>query len=326
MLRIRRTCPMSWFHPEGARVLGARLSERLWRRMSGGGLFLTLSYDRSGYSEARELYEEASRDRHVRRFIHRLEKYLGASLRGKWFRKMEFHKDGEGWLHWHLLIDWRSRIPHEALERLWGHGFVWVNKATKRRVQYCAKYVAKTLDDLPGWLLGERARSVKIVACSPGFWGKSDEKIARSESRACAWKVPAYVTVGEAMERNRDMVEVQDLSQFAGELFSENYRFALSMFDVAQVLDHYGCSLHDDGDGWFSCGCGDRDVNGIIADFEGVAWAKAGGAGSRESGDGPPFHLTNTRDAPRAWLVKVLESTGGLNWVSRESQILQEAA
>lgn len=223
MLKIRRAVPLSWFDPDGSRILSRKLRERLEKRMRKGGLFLTLTYNREEWPDARELYEAAKREQHFNRFMQRLQKLLGASLRGLWIRKIEFQASGH--VHHHVLIDWRSRIPHSVLEKAWGHGFVWVSKASARRIRYFSKYLAKCGEDFPRWLLVEPSRSIRLVACSPGFWsdGADDaeddhsapvnaskilEELLRLSSGPPAGKLPAYVPLGEVLSRSRDVVEV----------------------------------------------------------------------------------------------------------------------
>lgn len=323
MLRIRRTVPLTWFSVDGSRILAARLAERACNRLRKGGLFLTLTYDRSKYADARELYDEARDQRHVRRFVHRLERLLGASLKGKWLRKMEFHEGPEGWLHWHVLLDWRSSIPHDVLTKAWGHGHVWVGKATRSRIRYTCKYVAKTLDDLPGWLLAEPARSVKIVAVSPGFWDEGDvepevkdQDVDDGGGVAGFSRLPTYVTIGQALERNRDAVEVVHYDTRFGEVDVECYRFRLNLAQVYLVLEAHGSSLHDDGDGWFSACCPD-DPYELINDLRSVEWAAWEGAseGGGSRPDAPSLHSTDTQDAPiSSWVLRLIEWSDGVEW------------
>lgn len=341
MLRIHRVVPLSWFHPEGARILAARLARRAVKRMDKGGLFLTLTYDREQWGGPRELYEDSRDKRHVRHFLRRLEKYLGASLRGQWLRKMEFHRDKSGWIHWHVLLDWRSRIPHEVLAKLWGFGHVWVSKATKSRVAYTCKYVAKSIGDLPGWLLGEPSRSVRMVHVSPGFWDGVDEvevgrellgdeeegggeEEVRVDVRRQKW--PAYVTIGQMIERmGRERVAVEAWDNFFGEWRCDCHLFNLGMGQVAQVLAVHGRSMVI-GEGGVATVCSGDLNDDILADLASVEWANGDGVqgaceedeegtggGGREAAP-PPLHLTKNSQAGRGmrWLLPFWLSTGDM--------------
>jgi hypothetical protein len=144
------------------------LGDRLAKRFAGvKGLFITLTYDRAPYSSPLECFRRQSDERHVRRFIERLGAAVGASLTSRWIRKLEFHESG--WPHWHLCIDWPSRIPREVVAQCWGHGFVNVKRVTPERCFYFAKYIAKG-GTVPGWVYMLRIRECKVIATSPGFW------------------------------------------------------------------------------------------------------------------------------------------------------------
>ncbi len=172
-LEIRPGRSKSWLDRSYSRVLSAKLSDRLTRRCSGEtGLFLTLTYRRDEFDGPRDLYRTAGSDRHVRRFIESLSNFIGESLTGRWLCKMEFQRGG--WVHFHLLVLGVSRVEHAALQNIWGHGYVWINRLTKNRIRYLCKYVAKG-DQLPAFLYNEPIRSVKIIRTSPGFWDDTQE-------------------------------------------------------------------------------------------------------------------------------------------------------
>lgn len=207
MIGIRERRYGSWLDPASAVVLGCKMGHLLWKRCVGQrGLFLTLTYDRSKYRDALDLYRTQSERKHVAKFMSRLSRTLGRSLKGKWVRKMEFQEGG--WVHWHLIIVGLEFVPNAVISQCWGHGFTKTKGLNKGRVFYLTKYVAKGGVPLPSFIWGERPRSVKIIAASPGFWGD-----AARPSTYCAiyakygpkppsrW--PAYVPIGKCMERNR---------------------------------------------------------------------------------------------------------------------------
>lgn len=164
---VRVAGSRSWFAPLGAVAKSARLRADLERVVvPGDAVFITLTYRRGSESPA-DLWERASEERHVRRFVDALEKVVGRSLRGEWVRKAEFQSGG--FVHWHLIVRGVRHVPHEALAGAWRHGFVWVSRCTRKRLGYFAKYFSKA-ETIPGFLLASRMRSVKVVAASPGFW------------------------------------------------------------------------------------------------------------------------------------------------------------
>lgn len=168
MIALKHNGTGSWLDPRSSPRLAAALSSRLWERCKGNqGIVLTLTYDRSPYANALDLYRRQSEERHVRLFIRRLERHLSCKLTGKWFCKMEFQRGG--WVHFHMIILGVSRVPHADLTELWSHGFLSVKRLTPKAVRYCTKYVAKG-GGIPAFLYAEPAKSIKIVRVSPGFW------------------------------------------------------------------------------------------------------------------------------------------------------------
>lgn len=157
----------------GGNRASSRLKNRLQERIKNprNYLFITLTYRPEDYKNGLQLYREQREKRHIQKFIERLQRYLGVSLKGKWARKMEMTKSG--YLHFHLIINSQKYVPHADLTTIWGHGFVWINRLNQERLQYFCKYVAKSFEQLPSYLLGERPRSIKVVAVSPTFWGES---------------------------------------------------------------------------------------------------------------------------------------------------------
>lgn len=184
-----------------------KLGDKLTRELKGEkAVMLTLTYDRTRYEGPRELYRQQREKRHVGRFINRLEKYLGRKLKGEWIRKLEFQKGG--WTHWHIIIRGMNYIEHAELLKIWGHGHAFVTRASKTRLRYFAKYVAKP-GDWPSFLLGERSRSVKLVATSPFFWRNTsapttDAVKPRARYRPKPWYIPLAIRFHE--QRNRTVV------------------------------------------------------------------------------------------------------------------------
>lgn len=268
-MKVAEHVPRSWLHPEGQKIKAAELAAKLMDRMKGRrGVFVTLTYRRERYNTPGELYEVQRRERHVRRFIEKLEGISGQDLTGKWCRKMEFQSGG--WVHFHLVIDvpW---IRKAWLDQAWGHGHVWINAAKPERLRYFSKYLAKA-GELPDFLLSERARSVRIVASSPGFWpvdGVSSDSLRDKRVQ------PFYATVGSVLLNRRDSVVVRSDTGWL--------RLECSLVEVLR----FSPSIRREGR-WHT--------------VEEVPAAQAAG---------PPLYLTQSPDPPE-WCVDYLRGTGAV--------------
>jgi hypothetical protein len=206
-IRIRRAGTRSWLDYQWSGAFGARLASRLEQRCEGErGVFITLTYQRSKYECPRDLYREASERKHVAEFMKRLARYFGESLSGRWICKMEFQEGG--WVHWHLIILGVSRIEHADLERIWGHGHVWITRMTAMSRRYMTKYVAKG-DGLPAFLYAERPRSVKVIRTSKGFWHDTASRPPRPKPEP-SQKLDAYRPIGESLRLSDATSIVQD--------------------------------------------------------------------------------------------------------------------
>lgn len=201
IIEIRPAKSKSWLDGSYSHVLASQLSDRLVNRCSGqNGLFVTLTYRRNEYEQPVDLYRSARDNRHVRRFVELVGKYINESLSGRWICKLEFQAGG--WVHYHLIVLGISHIEHSALQSIWGHGFVWVNRLTPKRIRYACKYLSKG-ESLPKFLYSEPVRSVKIIRTSPGFWNETPksgggkeppEEPASSKLSGC------YVPIGSSIE------------------------------------------------------------------------------------------------------------------------------
>jgi hypothetical protein len=195
-IRVRRSGSRSWLDYQWAGAFGARLASRLEARCEGErGVFITLTYRRSEYADPRDLYRQASEKKHVAEFMKRLARFLGEPLKGRWICKMEFQEGG--WVHWHLILLGLSRIEHSELDRLWGHGHVWIKRMTQESRRYMTKYVAKG-DGLPAFLYGERPRSVKVIRTSAGFWPDTEPRPDRPKPTQSP-SLDAYRPIGESL-------------------------------------------------------------------------------------------------------------------------------
>lgn len=171
----RKQLSGSWFDPECSRSCAHKLStDLLVRTKVGHWQSVTLTYGHE-FGDARGIFRAMRTGQHVNKFIKRLERLLGYSLKARWICKLEFQmKNGREAPHFHLLIqvneEHRFDCISERVHRAWGHGFVKVKPVKSgAQVSYFAKYMAKG-DSYPTWILVERARSVKVIRTSPGFW------------------------------------------------------------------------------------------------------------------------------------------------------------
>jgi hypothetical protein len=210
MIEFRVRSSRSWLDAKYGKILAHDLAERLVARCAGQQVLkIELTYQREEYSDPADLYYRAGEHRHVRRFIESLRRYLKTDLTGRWLCKMEFQQGG--WVHWHLLLLGVSYIDHTDLMNLWGHGYVWVRRADEAELRYVCKYIAKD-GEFPAFLYLRPIRSVKIIRVSPGFWGESTSKPKREDDddEPAPIKLPAYVTIGEMIERGAEAIVCRD--------------------------------------------------------------------------------------------------------------------
>ncbi len=203
MISVKIPGLKSWFDPLSVPFLSFNLEDKLKKRMKGRrGLFITLTYRRDDYDSPWDLYCQMKEQQHVPLFIRRLARRLGVSLTGKWMRKMEF-QDG-GWIHFHLVIDHAGFIPQSDIQELWGHGFVWVNRWKESIAPYMTKYVAKD-GMVPGWILSEKPKTVKIISVSPGFWETPSVKQDKEKKQPDPWgKSGCYIPIVVRLEEYRN--------------------------------------------------------------------------------------------------------------------------
>lgn len=263
---IRPRICRSWLDVDGGRILAAKLANRLISRCVGErGVMLTLTYNREGWNNARDLWRESNERQHVALFMRRLGRAIRMDLGGRWLCKAEFQRGG--WVHWHIVLLGVEHIEHERLERSWGHGFVWINRITPGRLKYACKYVSKAGGIAP-FLLGERR--VRIVRTSAGFWGEDDKEQDREELDAvdepCRPTQFGYVSVGERIRRARLGTIVRDE---AGRVAS----IERPIHEVVTELQRRGVAVGRGGQGWI----------GVCAEIDDVVSAStaAGIAGGR---------------------------------------------
>ncbi len=163
-----RTCPAC------ARSLGWHLRQRLLAHDWRVPRMLTLSVDRHGTTTGRGFDSPADAHRYVTegRLVARLLSMLGVKT---WVWVLEFQtKTGDGWPHWHVLID-LADLPGQRLDlkrawHLWKH--VWnvggFDLGTKKfdahhAVMYVTDYLRKQpKGGYPLWVL-DAPRSIRFV-------------------------------------------------------------------------------------------------------------------------------------------------------------------
>jgi hypothetical protein len=110
---------------------------------------------------------------------------------------LEFHDDG--FAHWHLLIEYTSRIPPQVLEDLekwWGLGRVNVRRVKRRDIFYVFKYVAKGVEEVPEWVANHKGR-LRVFQTSQGFFTKREaRRIERKDAMSCLVKVDLITRLG----------------------------------------------------------------------------------------------------------------------------------
>lgn len=193
--------PASWFTEVGARKKLKALEKKglpsffNWR-------FITLTVDPKQFSSAKGAYFHVKE--RMRYFMRDLKSYLGKDkLRYCW--KLEFQ--GNGYPHWHMMLDHRESIPHDILLSLWGYGFVNIKRVKGKSMPYAFKYVCKEVGELPVWFTDQqRPRLFQ----SSGLFPSTPEK--QVEEVECPETQPRPVrkeTLGQRLERWSKMVIIK---------------------------------------------------------------------------------------------------------------------
>lgn len=188
---LRPYCSESWFTAEGARKKKRRLEKaglpnfKNWRFIT-----LTVADREIGPREAYEL----GKDR-LRRFNTKFRKAIGRKF--AWCWKLETHEDG--YAHWHLLLEYKKRIPQEMLgevEKWWGLGRVNIRRVNGRDINYVFKYVAKGIEEIPDWIAHYRGR-IRVFQTSPGFYTNRTQRVAKhAEPKSCLVRVDLITRQG----------------------------------------------------------------------------------------------------------------------------------
>lgn len=164
--------PANWYTPEGANKKFNLLKKKGlpqfqdWR-------FITLTVDQLKFKNSQSAYCHIKKN--FRYFIRDLKSYLGIKTL-RWISKLEFQQNG--FVHWHMLIDYRKPIDVSMLAEIWGYGLVHIARNKERDMPYTFKYISKSVDGLPKWFL-ELSRP--RVFQSSGIFPKEQKKVQKSE-------------------------------------------------------------------------------------------------------------------------------------------------
>lgn len=312
---VRRLVPKTWHTDEGSRLMSSILRQRLRDRCRGKRWkMITLTYDREGFEHPRDVYETAKRERHTARFIERLGELCGMSFAGKWICKMEFQSGG--WLHWHILLEHGPKIDWRTILKAWNRGRVDIRHGTRRRIDYLAKYVAKPSEGMPGWLLGEPSRSVRVIRASSGFWANESKK-SKQRIERMSW--PMYETIGQAATRRRAEMSLINCGGFF-------MSCKVGIAKVASILRNAGFATA-------TCtNSGSLLVQGSLARAVDLVKAAAEAAKPCDStAAASAFFLSRTPEPPPAsrpdtWLLEFWESMHLAGWqIERRSEWRQAA-
>lgn len=208
--------PASWFSRVGAQKKLSQLeskglpSFKNWR-------FVTLTIDPKKFATSESAYEYIKP--RLRFFIRKLKRFLGKpSLSFVW--KLEFQDNG--WPHWHLLLDYKEKIPHDRLLDLWGFGFVEIQRVKSRSMRYLFKYISKGLDsgDLPEWFLKyTRPRVFQTSGIFPPSAKEPDSEVPELAT-ACQGVAPPpnFETLGQRLNRWNQTMLVKEEGRYVKSL------------------------------------------------------------------------------------------------------------
>jgi len=112
--------------------------------------FLTLTFDENKAANKKDITEFEKCNYWFMTFIQRLKynfpniKYLAVpEFQGDYYFRTGIKKEFGGAIHYHLLLD--QKIDSKKMEKIWGHGFVKINKiqAINNVGLYVSKYLSK---------------------------------------------------------------------------------------------------------------------------------------------------------------------------------------
>jgi hypothetical protein len=209
-LQVRGYQGANWFTKRGVREK-RRLIEKKGLPDMRRCLFITLTIP-EGVREPWTAYETGKK--RLPQFLRAFRKAIGRSFAWAW--KLEFQENGMP--HWHLIVDFRERIPQDFLylfEKWWSLGRVNVKRLKRDEFAYLFKYVSKAADGdadpetgigLPAWVLdyqkklkdGRTKAGLRFWQTGGGFYTKAKsatEKPATSPAEKPAAREPRFSRV-----------------------------------------------------------------------------------------------------------------------------------
>jgi len=125
------------------RLNNIQKTEKMLRRLINSNVTETSKFLTLTYSDNQVDLKQAKTD--FKRFIERLKRNY--KLVPSYVYVTEFQKRGA--VHFHVIFNNLPYIPSKELSRLWGHGFIKINRITKvdNVGAYICKYMTKSVDD-----------------------------------------------------------------------------------------------------------------------------------------------------------------------------------
>lgn len=173
----------SWWQVERMEQLQTYFRQEVGEFSSRRGVLVTLTIDRKqGWLHGPESAYAVGNER-VRKAL--------SSLGVEWMAAFEVQtKTGDGWPHWHAFVllpadDVRAADELKAdLAAAWDLGFVdvQVSASVEASATYVTKYLSKTWDALPPWMLGSR-RVFRKLRISSGLYDGMERRGIRPRQR-----------------------------------------------------------------------------------------------------------------------------------------------
>lgn len=192
---IRPCAPASFLTKLGALAKARQLRQKGFPPDLKDWRIITLTIDPARFPCPEDAYEVAHR--HLRQFIYSLRQAGFNFCRYCW--KLEFgspDEQGWGYPHFHVLLDYKRRIPSEVIAAAWGKGRTEVQRVTKSRRLF--GYLTKGVEHLPQWALARHR--IRFWQTSSGFYS---EKAQSQESRL----QPAFRGGGRTRSKMRRLPE-----------------------------------------------------------------------------------------------------------------------
>lgn len=200
--------------------------------------FLTLTVDPIKFKSAESAYFHIKQ--RMKYFFRNL-RFLTGDNDLQYLWKLEFQENGMP--HWHCLINHKQKIPVDAIFKLWGNGYVKVERCNSKKLPYTFKYICKQSDSLPSWFLKQnRPRVFQSSGIFPKAT-KSVEKETDTEDEPIPSVSAPLSTLGERLKRYENTVVLKKQGKpyatfFAGMKWACSFLF-LFKFPNVEFLNPY---------------------------------------------------------------------------------------